>query len=545
MTGTFKKVITTILAIVMVMALLLSCVACKPSEQGGNNNAGNNENNDGIQYEKLSDEEYLQAMAQKELDGVANLLATGVGAYANMAGASIGNYGATAELKLMLGDLIIDMIENTMLQSTDMTMDFSFLSNIGLGMEIDSTADMKQLSVALGLSDTEIVKLLLLMNDESVWLGAPDLSQEFLKVNFADLGVAVNTATPAWMEGMMTAIPSEEKLAEILQRYVALALNEIDKVERSAETLTLDGLSQDVTKLSAKIYEEDALDAVKAILTAAKTDADIKKIVEDFGKFYNDMMEEAYADPNIDMVWEDVDAYAEFTKAIDEALQDLPTEPEDTENPIALNLYVDAKYNVVGFDLTLPEEETPIMTTRTVTDGDAFKTSIEVAGGQLKITGSGTTKDGIVTGTYAITAEDMPFVNVELKDFDATDKDALSGTITLKPTEDAITAIFGGPSPLPIKDIALEIKLDTTKDKANYEIKLIGDGSMVLGLALKAATKAPAALQAPTNTVDPTDNEALAVWVSGINFDGVLDNLTEAGVPEILVTALEGMLGAA
>ena len=151
---------------------------------------------------------------------------------------------------------------------------------------------------------------------------------------------------------------------------------------------------------------------------------------------------------------------------------------------------------------------------------------------------------GIITGTYAVAVQGVTFANVELKDFDMTDKDAISGTVTLKPTDEVIAAAFGDASALPVKDIALEVKLDTTKDQQDIEVKLVGDGAMIVGLALKAANRTPTAVQAPTNTVDMTDSDALMAWVSGLDFDSVLDNLTKAGVPEELVTALQSLIPA-
>jgi hypothetical protein len=346
---------------------------------------------------------------------------------------------------------------------------------------------------------------------------------------------------------------------------MALATKEIEEVQRTTETLELDGTKQDATKLTIKIYEQDALDAVKAILTAAKTDADIKKIVEDFGKFYNDMMAEEYT--AYDMEWTDVDLYAEFTKGIEDLLTTLPTEPEDTATYIGLTLYVDEKHNVIGMSLTAPGEEEPVITVYSVTDGNNFKCVAELPD-DTKLTGAGTINNGKVSGNYTVSVENVPVIKFELVDFDTTDADAISGTIRLDlgltletifmtskvgPMENTNTVaptaetqdssdIF---TALGLQDAMLELKLDITNEKSNVEMKLLSDNALIIGLALKAAAKAPAALQKPTNTVDVTDYEAFMGWVAGIDFDAVMDNLTTAGVPEMLVNALGGIIPAA
>ncbi len=546
-----KMLLKSIFAIVMVAALLLGCVACKPADEGndvntGNTgNTGNNNNNETDKYEGLSDVEYAQAITLDVLGGTLDTFASVAGAYSDLAGISLDNIGATAELNVMLGDLAIDMLEQAIFGTDDSGMDMSFLSNVGLNMELDSTADMAQLQLALGLSNTEIVKLFLLTDKETIWAGAPALTDSFLEVGLADMVVVPNDAIPSAMKGILSIIPSEEKLAEILNRYAALAVKEIDTVERTTETLELDGLKQDATKLTIKIYEQDALDAVKAILNAAKTDADIKKIVEDYGAFYNDMMAQNYG--AYDMQWENIDAYAEFTKAIDEALTQLPAEAEDTENPIGLTLYVDKNHNFIGWDMTFPGQDNVICSTRMITEGNNFKYLCEMGdvGGEMKITGSGTTNNGVITGTFTITSDGTAYVNMDLKDFDMTDKDAISGTITLKPTDDAIDDLFGGPIPIPgMSTVAMEIKMDVTKDKEDIEIKLLGDGALFVGLGMKSATKTPAALQKPTNTVPLTDQASVMGLLAGMDFTSVFTNLRTAGVPEMLVTALEGLIPA-
>ena len=559
-----KMLLRSILAIVMVASMLLCCVACKPADNGGN--GGDKEENVN-KYEGLNDAEYFQALTQDTLDDTVDALAAGVSAYADLAGTTtMDDFGGTVDLTLTVGDMIIDMIEQAIFGTADSGMDMSFLSDIGLDMEIDSTSELAQLQVALGLSDTEIVALSLLVNEENVWAGAPALTDKFLEVNFADMGINVDGATavtPTWMSSLPSIIPSEEKLAEILNRYIAMALKEIDKVERTTETLTLDDLSQEVTKLDVKIYEQDALDVVKAILTAAKADQDIKQIVENFGNFYNDMMAESYA--AYDMEWTDVDAYAEFTAAVDSALTNLPAEAEDTETYIGLILYVDGNHNVVGCSLTTPAETEAVVTYYTVTEGNNFKCIAEMPD-DTKLTGTGTTNNGVITGNYTISVEGTPVIKFELVDFDATKSDAISGTVRLdlglmletifmtsKVSPD--NAVIAAPTAqtqssndiftmLGVEDVMLELTLDISGDKADVEAKLVGDDALIVGIALKLAERAPASIQKPTNTIKLTGQQSVMDLLSGMNFDSVFANLRTAGVPETLVNALESMVPA-
>lgn len=556
MTGTFKKILTVILAIVMVAALLLGCVACsnptaddddKKGNGGTNNNetnkGDNNEEDNSSKYEGLSDTEYFQTLALDSMEDTVTSLSATVGLYKDLAGATLTDFGAKADLELMLGDMMIDLVENAIFGTTESGMDMSFLSNIGLGLEIDATEEIAQIAVDLNLSNTEIVKLLLLANEETLWAGAPDLVDGYLKADFADLGINMDSITagvPSVMGMLPNIIPDENTTATILNRYLELALKEIDNVERTTETLTLDGLSQETTKLTVKIYEQDALDAAKAVLKAAKNDADIKKVVEDFGDFYNDMMAEMNAE--YDVEYEEVDAYAEFTKLIDEALNQLPAEAEDKENPISLTLYVDGNHNVIGFNLMMPDETEAIVNYYIVMDGNNFKAVFEIAE-EMKVTGSGTINNGKINGTFAFTAEGITGLTIELKNYETNNKDAVSGTMIIKPTEELLDQM-DGIDELPFDDIGLQLDLDVTSDKYNVTLKLIGDDAMVVGLALKLATKTPGNIKAPNNAVDVTDQQAFMNWVAGIDFGEIVDNLEDAGVPDSLLTALESLVPA-
>ena len=545
MTGTNKKnfdmkrLLSSILAIVMVAAVILGCVGmlagCAPANNGKNEN---NENKDKL-YENLSAPEYFQALTLNELDGAVDAIASTYGAYGDLTN----NYGGKAEISLQVGELILDQLEGTLSQMTGTTMDLSFLANVDLAADIDVTNELTQLKLGLGLSDTQIITLCLLLSKDTLWAGVPDLSETFVELSLGDAAIEM----PATITDVMELLPNEDKLSELLNRYLALALKEIDNVERTQTTLELDGLKQNVTQLTTKIYHTDFLDAAKAVLTAVKADQDVKKIIDDFSAYYNKTMADAYAefDAELSLQWENVDMYAEFTDAVDSALESINKEEIDTENPVTLITYIDADHNIVGNVLTVPESENDALTYYTVTEGNAFKTLVDVKDIGLKVNGAGTTVNGVIDGKYTVSVMDTTFLTVELAKFDTTKKDAVSGTIRLEPSADMLDRVLGGNHMLSMADVALELKLDITEDNSNIEINLVNNDALVVGIALKLGEKTPGALQKPANTVDAMDMEALMGWVSSLDLAGVFANLRTAGVPETLVAAIEMIVPAA
>jgi hypothetical protein len=244
----------------------------------------------------------------------------------------------------------------------------------------------------------------------------------------------------------------------------------------------------------------------------------------------------------LDMEWTDVDLYPEFTKIIDGALTSLPAAAEDTETYIGLTVYIDSTHNIIGGCLILSGEETAACTYYTVTQNNEFATLFEIPAAAMKVTGKGATADGSIDGTFAIAVQGKTLMNVDVKDFDVNDKDALSGTITLKPTADLLTMIFNTATPLDMTSFALELKLDITNEKSDVEIKLTGDDALILGVAVKAGQKAAATIQAPSDAVDVTDYLELMGWVTKLDLDTVINNLRTAGVPDDLVGIVEGLI---
>ena len=125
-----------------------------------------------------------------------------------------------------------------------------------------------------------IISLNMLMNlsDSIMWFAVPELNDTYLEMNMGDLGMDMSSALGSLedMPDIMSALPSEEQLSKLLTRYIELALANIKNVERTATTLELDGLKQDCTQMSVKLYQADAQAVLKAVASAALEDKDLQ-----------------------------------------------------------------------------------------------------------------------------------------------------------------------------------------------------------------------------------------------------------------------------
>ena len=550
----FSKLFKTILSLVMVLSLLISCslmlVGCSDAadDDGGKNNSGNNSGNnsdnngnknDPEQYEGLENEEYLQKLESNNLGNVIDSFGDIYGAL--LGGVSNGSandasFGAKTDLTLTLGDDILDLLEQNIFGGD--IGDMSFLSKINLSMDVGIEDQVEKMQMAVSLNGQKILTLNMLMNmaDYVMYLAAPDLNDGWLKFDMSEMmgGASVTdmAASAAQLGALADALPDANTLTKILDRYLDLALAELDNVEQTDATLTVGSISQDCTQLTLKVYEADALALCKTVLKEAKDDSDLKKIIEDMAAAIEDLTGENIGADDI---------YADFQEAVTDLLADMDeVEETDEENPLELITYVDKDHNIIGRKLTVPYQENPRGTFYyyTVTDGDRFAFEAAIPSDmddtdEAKVTGTGTKSGGKTTGEFTLTIEGTDFVTLKVENFNMQ-----GGTLTLTPTEAAEKAM--GLNSLPFEKLSLQIKLGN-----GIELNILSEGKLLAGLALESGESDGPNLSEPSNATDAMDSNAMQKWAEKLVLDKVLDNLEKAGVPSELVDALRngGMFG--
>jgi len=329
--------------------------------------------------------------------------------------------------------------------------------------------------------------------------------------------------SPAMLSTLTEALPDGDTLAKLLKRYVDLAIAELDNVKQSTTTLELDGLKQECTQLTLKIYEEDAIKVAKAVLTAAKDDAELKQALVDFAEAIENLTGQ---DMNADGI------EASFEEAIEDLLEELNEKEDfDTESFIQLITYVDGSHNIIGHALSMVEADDDVELLRyyTVTEGDKFAFTAVADGMDLKISGSGTVKSGKTSGTYDVSVDGEKAITLKAEDVTTE-----GGTVTITLSDALLEELEL--DALPFKKPALEIKLDG--DTA--EINLLAEGKLLVGIEMKITESNGPNLSIPSGAVDATDSNALQQWAGNLNLNKLIKNLEKAGVPSELLNALTG-----
>lgn len=531
----FMKLFKSAVALLMVMAMCcLVFAGCAPNGDGKDKE---NNGKDTPNYDKMTPLEHFAALELNNANGMVDALSAVYGALAQPA--SKANYGAEVDISLQVGDVVRDVLEESYFEASGEKMDFSFLSKVNLEVDLNVKNKMQQMDMAVGLGGSRILTICTIMDldDFTTWVGSPELSDVFAEMNLVQSGgVAVNPATMQTANALIEALPSEQEFNALVKRYLEVALEKVDDVERKTITLELDGLKQECTVLVAKIYEEDALNIAEAVLKTAKTDNELKAIIEKFGVAFNDLMKESYTQAG--GTWTNVDLYAEFITAVEDALTSLEMEREDldTEEYIELTAYVDKEHNIIGRKLALDGDELHYYT---VTEGNAF--TFEASLDEVKVTGGGTKKSGKVDGSFKLSMEGTSLLTLAVEGWSASEKET-KGTLVLEPSAELIQQIGGNSGALPFADIALELKIDSSESKNDFEMNLLSNETLVVGIAMSAKTSSGSDIQKPTETIDFTNQYQLQSWVQSMDFNKLFQNMRNAGVPGELVDMLEASL---
>ena len=527
-----KKLLRTILSLMMVAVLVLGSVSvltgCQNTDNT-NNDDSNNNNNNALDYVGLEKEEYLQKLASNNLGAAVDSLGEIYGTLLSGAGSSSvpEKMGAKLSMTLTVGDTAMDLLEQAIFGG-EAPVSIDFLKEINLDMDVAMNGQMQAMELALGLKGQHIAAATVLMNmaDSVIYAAVPELNDRWIKLEAggADMPNVITggLSSPAMLAELAASLPDAETLTKVLDRYLNLVLAELDNVEQSTTTLEVGGVKQECTLLTLKVYEADALAAAKAVLNAAKDDADLKKIIEDFAKGMEDLAGE---DIGADEV------YADFKEAVTDALADLNEITEtDTETPIKLETYVDKNHNIIGMKLN----ETSTQGSKrgmayfyNLTEGE--KTAFEFAipsdvddTDDFKISGTGN-KNG---GTYTVSMQGQNMVTVKLENMSAE-----GGTVTLIPSKNLF--------PAEVTDMLGELSLQIKLSADGIALTLMGGSEVLLCLDIKAVESDGPSMDVPSNAVDGTNSSAMEQWAEKLAMDKLMENLEKAGAKDFFEALFE------
>ncbi|MBR5421478.1 MAG: zinc ribbon domain-containing protein [Lachnospiraceae bacterium] len=225
-----------------------------------------------------SPEDYCRYVLKKNLVG-SPAVKTLYGDYIYDRVKNYNDSGISGELGITLSDDAQDMLED------DLHIDgIESLSDVKLAYEQNRKGDKMawELKFSSGKKSILTVKAAYDGKEEALYFNIPEVNTQYAKVELGDvledeqleqLDLILNSGE-AWAK----ALPEPKQLQKIVDRYLKIAIAQIDDVKKKDENLKIGGVKQKSTALTIEIDEELIQNIVEAICEEAVEDKELEDI---------------------------------------------------------------------------------------------------------------------------------------------------------------------------------------------------------------------------------------------------------------------------
>ncbi len=504
-----------------------------------------------------SPEEYLahveEKEAQEQIDSITDAYGKLLGALGTYTGTNVsdkvegskeelGDFTIQSQIQFEIGDDVLEMLE-PVLADAGMDMDLAWLSDIRLTLLSNTTGDLTQADMGIGLGKNSIATLRVLMDmaKGDMYMGVDELSDTYLFLHMEDYTEGVQLpdvgSVQQQINELAALLPGEAKINELLNRYYGIVLENVRDVEKSTEAVEVDGVEQKLNVISCTVTQEDILNIGIAILKDVQGDKELMEALYGIAAYTVVSAEEA-VDEAISLALENMDDMLDAC---------------EKGNRIELTTYIDNSDNIVGrtIEIRSVDSEKIEISYVTVWSKNEFAFEAEIAD-MVEITGTGSREKNILEGSFEVEVQGQSVAELELSDYDekAAEEGYLNATLKLTPSEeimDMIIAEVGGELPqlgavLDIAKLSLEVKLASSETSDTVGLRIKAAGATLLGFSITGEKVKPTEVKLPQDTVTLEDQQALQEWIMGMDFDQIIDNLEKADVPDVIMDAIYQVL---
>lgn len=364
------------------------------------------------------------------------------------------------------------------------------------------------------------------------YIQIPELSSSYLSLSstLQEAG-AISANNLNMMNGDASKyLPDSKQLQNFVTTYSDIIMKNLDKVERSEETLTAGDVSAEYTKLVVSCDEAGMQKITREVLEKLKDDQTVKEFIE-----------------NIDQ-----NAYTSFQKEITDSLKELET-VSTGNGKLEMIVYVDENAKIVGRTLTVDSgdgENFGFMVHQPSKDGKTGYLLQFSADGMdyLTLTGNMEEKSGKLSGDFSLSMDESlnpgdgsilsmtDLVKISVSDLDqkALEKDgALKGSMEL--SSEQVAAIAG---------YKLRIDMDNTKDQVNNKIAVLVGSDEFATIQITSEEGEDPGVTPPEDgakVYDLSNEIGLSTYTSEIDLIGFVTDLkTNCGVD--LTSLLLGLM---
>ena len=445
-----------------------------------------------------------------------------------------------AEIKLSLDDggkAILGMLT---------PVDISWLEDASMDTKVNLNEGIMIETMDVKVNGTKICTIEYYFDTENseVYMRIPELNEGYIKMNMEQMtqeaeaemeeeGMDSSFSTSMDLADAMNSyfstldnLPEADALTSILTRYSDIIFDNVTDGENPGTQSSAAGdVSQELTVLEGHVTQAEAQPMFQQILDTAKTDEELKGLIESWT--------EAMNDPEY--------SYDTFLQAIEDLEKDLDGEIDESDTSgFVLRAWVDDNGEVVGREVLADdgEQEESLFSYLCTTDGDQRGFSFTMGSDEdsVGLYGSGTLSGDVLSGTYTFTSGGEDAAVIEVADYDtkAVENGIWKGTYTISgaPIEDE-----DGNSYDPFGGMQLIFTTDG-KDENNMEwnLTLAANGVSLGALSITGGNEGEdleaVDFASLTDVYDFSNDADVEKFGEDVNMDTITANLTSAGMPD-------------
>ena len=445
-----------------------------------------------------------------------------------------------AEIKLSLDDggkAILGMLT---------PVDISWLEDASMDTKVNLNEGTMIETMDVKVNGTKLCTIEYYFDTENseVYMRIPELNEGYIKMNMEQMtqeaeaemeeeGMDSSFSTSMDLADAMNSyfstldnLPEADALTSILTRYSDIIFDNVTDGENPGTQSSAAGdVSQELTVLEGHVTQAEAQPMFQQILDTAKTDEELKGLIESWT--------EAMNDPEY--------SYDTFLQAIEDLEKDLDGEIDESDTSgFVLRAWVDDNGEVVGREVLADdgEQEESLFRYLCTTDGDQRGFSFTMGSDEdsVGLYGSGTVSGEVLSGTYTFTSGGEDAAVIEVADYDtkAVENGIWKGTYTISgaPIEDE-----DGTSYDPFGGMQLIFTTDG-KDENNMEwnLTLAANGVSLGALSITGGNEGEdleaVDFASLTDVYDFSNDADVEKFGEDVNMDTITANLTSAGMPD-------------
>ncbi|MBQ1850578.1 MAG: hypothetical protein II139_09450 [Lachnospiraceae bacterium] len=420
--------------------------------------------------------------------------------------------------------------------------DLTWLQSAGFKYYVNTKDNDVEMKTTLYLNEKEIANptVILDSNKKVVYAKIPELSKDVVKYDLEEYAEQFDEIIKK-AEKVRLAYPDIKKLDKLADKYIKLALDGLENVEKDKGEFEAGDISQKCTIIRATIKEKDVKKIVSSVAKEAAKDQDLKALFLDLAKALE--------------LGDASDAWNAFSEGMTELAEEFPERELDFEK-IVVELYVDGDGKIVGRTYKIVPVDGMDMQVKlgTATKGSnkGFEASFKYGENAVKLSGTGKVKGGKLSGEYALRVMGEKVVTFTVDKFDqnAWDDGYLKGHFTCE-LEGDLSEMMNLSSLLPysirrtLRDYedtlenmsaaiepSFDLIIDTSKNKHKIDFGVLNHDEEIFRIAFQGTMKEGSKVKIPSKAVDVSDTSELADFVDGLDMDKILDTLDSADVPK-------------